>query len=72
MIRGPKKSCFNAFIIEINIIQSECRSPDISGVYEPIPAKFREPGTTVTKYQNYKTEVSVMAQCFAVSLRPPH
>ncbi len=24
----------------INIIQSECRSPDISGVYDPIPAKF--------------------------------
>ncbi len=24
----------------INIIQSECRSPDISGVYDPIPAKL--------------------------------
>ncbi len=30
------------FSVTINIIQSECWSPDISGVYDPIPAKFCE------------------------------
>ncbi len=33
----------------INIIQSECRSPDISGVYNPIRAKFCERVSLWTK-----------------------
>ena len=32
--------CYIPFIYSINIIQSECWSPDISGVYDPIPAKL--------------------------------
>ncbi len=42
-------------IIHINIIQSKCRSPNFSGVYDPIPAKFCEQVGL-----NYKTEVSVI------------
>ncbi len=35
-------SNYSLQLLIINIVQSDCRSPDISGVYDPIPAELCE------------------------------